>query len=93
MTEPFRDAGLAAERTQLAWQRYALGLAIAGILCLRAGLVGEHSVLGFGLAFVLGGLAAVSQIRGPYLAPSTAIKLVLSATLVAAAGALLLGVL
>jgi uncharacterized membrane protein YidH (DUF202 family) len=91
VSEPLRDPGAAFERTQLAWQRYALGLAVVGVLCLRSGLVGQHTVLGFTLAFVLGGLAALLQILGPRLTPHRAVRLATAASLIAAVGAVVLG--
>jgi hypothetical protein len=93
VTGPFRDPSLAAERTQLAWQRYTLGLATAAALCLRSGIVGRHTLVGFALAGILGALAALLQIAGPGLSPRTAAWLVTAASLIAAGGALLLGLL
>lgn len=87
------DPGLAFERTQLAWQRYAFGLAIIAALSFRAGIHGRHEVAGFAIAFVLGGLAAALQFKGPRTDPETAVRLALAASLVAAAGALLLALL
>lgn len=88
-----RDPGLAAERTQLAWQRYAFAVAIIAALCLRAGVSGRHAVVGFAVAFVLGVCAAVLQIGGPRLEPERAVRVALAASLIAAAGALLLALL
>jgi uncharacterized membrane protein YidH (DUF202 family) len=85
-----RDPGLAAERTQLAWQRYSFSVAIVAMLGLRAGLRGNHPVVAFGIAGVLGGLAAAMQYEGPRLDAQVAVRLVLAASLTAAAGALLL---
>jgi uncharacterized membrane protein YidH (DUF202 family) len=83
----------AFERTQLAWQRYALGVAVIAILSLRAGLAGEHDIVAFALAFALGATAAVLQLLGPRIDSRTAIRLALAASLLAAAGSLLLALL
>lgn len=93
MTEPGRDRGLAAERTQLAWQRSAFAVAVVGILSLRAGLVGQHEVAAFAIAFVLAALAGALQLAGPRLPPDAAIKLAVGASLFAAAGSLVLALL
>ncbi|MFL5894431.1 MAG: alpha/beta fold hydrolase, partial [Thermoleophilaceae bacterium] len=85
-----RDPGLAAERTQLAWQRFALSLAVIGALGLRAGLAHHHSTLGFATAALLGAAAAGLQLRGPRMAARSAIRAALAATLLAAALALAL---
>jgi uncharacterized membrane protein YidH (DUF202 family) len=82
-----RDPGLAPERTGLAWQRFALALAVVGALGLRAGLAHRHEILGFALAAVTGAAAAVLQLSGPRLTPERAVRLALTATLTAAAGA------
>jgi uncharacterized membrane protein YidH (DUF202 family) len=87
------DPGLAAERTQLAWQRYSFGVAIIAALSLRAGLRGKHEVVAFAIAFVLGALAAALQYTGPRMTPRAAVRLALAASLAAAAGALLLALL
>jgi uncharacterized membrane protein YidH (DUF202 family) len=87
------DPGLATERTQLAWQRYSFGIAIVAMLGLRAGLRGNHPVIAFTIAFVLGAVAAALQFQGPRLDPRPAIQLALAASLFAAAGALLLALL
>jgi uncharacterized membrane protein YidH (DUF202 family) len=87
------DPGLAFERTQLAWQRYTLGAAVVAILSLRAGLVENHEVAAFAIAFVIAALAAVLQLAGPRLQPRTAIRLSLATTLFAAAGSVLLALL
>lgn len=87
------DAGLAAERTQLAWQRQAFSVGVIALLSLRAGLAGHHEVAAFMIAFALGSLAATLQIAGPRMAPATAVRLALGGSLVAAAGALLLALL
>lgn len=89
----FEDAGLARERTQLAWQRYAFGVALVAALGLRTGLRGKHPVVAFGMAFVLGALAVALQYTGPRLGPRTAVHLALASSLAAAAGALLLALL
>jgi uncharacterized membrane protein YidH (DUF202 family) len=87
------DPGLAFERTQLAWQRYTLGVAIVAILSLRAGLAGKHEVAAFGIAFVLAGLAAALQFVGPRTNPRRAVHLALACSLTAAAGSLMLALL
>jgi uncharacterized membrane protein YidH (DUF202 family) len=85
------DSGLAVERTQLAWQRYTLGLAIVAVLSLRAGVVGDDEVAAFAIAFVLGALGAALQLVGPRANPRRAVRLVLAASLTAATGSLVLG--
>lgn len=85
-----RDPGLAPERTQLAWQRFALSLAVIGALALRAGLAHHHSTLGFVIAAILGAVAAALQLRGPRLPQQTAIKAAVAATVCAAVAALTL---
>ena len=87
------DAGLAEERTQLAWQRYTFGIAIIAMLALRAGLRGRHEIVAFTITFVLGALAATLQLEGPRLNPRIAVHLALAASMVAAAGSLLLALL
>jgi uncharacterized membrane protein YidH (DUF202 family) len=78
------------ERTQLAWQRYTLGLAIVAVLSLRAGVVGDDDVAAFAIAFVLGALAAALQLVGPRANPRRAVRLGLAASLTAATGSLVL---
>jgi uncharacterized membrane protein YidH (DUF202 family) len=84
---------LAVERTQLAWQRYSLGVAVVAILSLRAGIVGQHQTAAFAIAFVLGVFATALQVAGPRVETRTAIRLALAASLFAAAGSLLLALL
>ena len=79
------------ERTQLAWQRYTLALAIVAVLSLRAGVVGDDEVAAFVIAFLLGALAAALQFVGPRANPRRAVRLVLAASLTAAMGSLVLG--
>ena len=90
MTQPATDASLAIERTTLSWQRFSLQVAVVGLLCMRAALVGHHPLLGFLLAFVLAAFAASLQIAGPKLPVRLGVRLALAATLTAAAGSLLL---
>ena len=78
------------ERTQLAWQRYAFGVGLIAILSLRAGLAGQHDIAAFAIAFVLGAIAAALQVIGPRIESHAAIRLALAASLLAAAGSLLL---
>ena len=87
------DPGLAAERTQLAWQRFTFGIAIVAMLGLRAGLHGHNEVVAFTVAFVLGALAALLQLGGPRMNRPRAIGLALAASMTAAAGALALALL
>jgi uncharacterized membrane protein YidH (DUF202 family) len=82
----------AGERTQLAWQRFALALAVVGALGLRAGVAHRHSSLGFVVAGIMGAFAAMLQVAGPRLRPGSAVRLALAATLAAAAGAIALAV-
>jgi uncharacterized membrane protein YidH (DUF202 family) len=91
MNEP--KPGLAFERTQLAWQRYTLGVAVVAILSLRVGLAGKHPVAAFAIAFVLAGLAAWLQFAGPRANPRRAVHLALACSLTAAAGSLVLALL
>jgi hypothetical protein len=87
------DPGLAFERTQLAWQRYTFGIAIVAALSLRAGIRGKHDIVAFALAGVLGAVAGVLQLRGPRMERRRAVRVALAASLLAAAGALLLALL
>ena len=87
------DRGLATERTQLAWQRSAFAVAAIAVLSLRAGLVGTDKITAFATAFLLAALAAILQVAGPRMRPDLAVRVALAASLVAAAGALLLAVL
>src|SRR4051794_38902107 len=87
------DGGLALERTQLAWQRYTLGVAVVAILSMRAGLRGKHELAAFGIAFVLAALAATLQLLGPRANPRRAVHLALVCSLTAAAGSLILALL
>ena len=84
------DRGLAVERTELAWQRFAFSVAVIALLSLRAGLAGHETVAAFVIAFALAALAATLQLVGPRMAPPTAVRFALAASLVAAAGALAL---
>lgn len=93
MSTPLRDPGLATERTQLAWQRYTLAVAVVAILSVRSGLAGRHQLPAFAIAALLAGSAGVLQVLGPKLAPGAAIRVVLATSLAAAAGALILALL
>lgn len=84
------DPDGALERTQLAWQRYAFGVAIIAILSMRAGLAGQHAIAAFAIASVLGALAVVLAIIGPRVESARAVHFALGASLFAAAAALLL---
>jgi Domain of unknown function (DUF202) len=84
------DPDGALERTQLAWQRYAFGVAVIAILSMRAGLAGQHAIAAFAIASVLGATAAVLAIIGPRVEAGHAIHLALAASLFAAAAALVL---
>jgi hypothetical protein len=85
-----RDPGLASERTRLAWQRFALALAVIGALGLRAGLSHGHAVAGFVLAALMGAAAAALQLAGPRMEGERAVRLAMAATLTAALGAVVL---
>ena len=87
------DPDGAFERTQLAWQRFAFGVAVIAILAMRAGLAGQHVVAAFAIAAVLGTLAVVLQVIGPRTESRRAIHLALAASLLAAAGSLVLALL
>ena len=87
------DPDGAFERTQLAWQRYAFGVAIIAILSMRAGLAGSNEVAAFALAFLLGTASLVLQVIGPRIESHRAVHLALAASLFAAAGALVLALL
>jgi uncharacterized membrane protein YidH (DUF202 family) len=85
-----RDPLLAPERTVLAWQRFALGLAAIAALALRAGVTHHHEIIGFATAGLLAAAAAVLQLAGPRIEGHRAVRLALGATLAAAAGSLAL---
>jgi hypothetical protein len=87
------DPDGAFERTQLAWQRYAFGVAIVALLAMRAALAGQHVVIAFGIAAVLGTLALVLQIIGPRIESHRAIHVALAASLLSALAALVLALL
>ena len=87
------DPDGAFERTQLAWQRYAFGVAIIAILAMRAGLAGEHDIAAFAIASVLGATSAAIAVIGPRVESHRAVHLALAASLFAAAAALVLALL
>lgn len=93
MSDPSADRGLAGERTQLAWQRYTLAVAVVAILSVRAGIVGHDHIVAFAIAALLAASAATLQVAGPRLQRATATVVVVGTSLVAAAGALLLALL
>jgi len=84
------DPDGAFERTQLAWQRYAFGVAIIAILSMRAGLAGQHAIAAFAIASILGATAVVLAIIGPRVESSRAVHWALAASLFADAAAALL---
>lgn len=90
MNEQLPDPSLAAERTQLAWQRTAFSLAVIAVLALRAGIRGQHDVAAFAIAAVIGAVSTWLQIFGPRLEPRTAIRVVLASSLGSAAASLVL---
>lgn len=83
----------ATERTQLAWQRFALAIAAIGLLALRAGLLEEHAAAGFAVATAMALTATFLQLGGPRIDSARAVAVATGATLGAAAGALMLVVL
>ena len=87
------DPDGAFERTQLAWQRFAFGVAIVAVLSMRAGLVGNHEVAAFAIASLLGVVAVAIQVFGPRVSSHRAINLALAASLLSAAGSLVLALL
>ena len=80
----------ATERTQLAWQRFALALAVIGLLALRAGLLEDHAAVGFAVAIAMALAATFLPVAGPRIEVPRAVAVATAATLGAAIGALLL---
>ena len=91
-----RDAGLAAERTVLAWQRTSLALAVnGGLLLARSPLGGRAGVVLAAVAFVLAGWVAVLGARRARVleqdVPALAVPARAVVVLAAAVAALALG--
>lgn len=75
-TEPERpaDAGTAAERTALSWQRTALGVVATGALTVRWSVT-EHFPMLPGIALtVFGGVAGLFVVRQRYLRVLTTVR-------------------
>jgi uncharacterized membrane protein YidH (DUF202 family) len=100
-----RPAGLAGDRTALAWTRSALNMAASGTLIARAAFIANLDVLGVLSAIAMAMMALLTwdhgqaiyaerALSGPFPAPQpTALALLTAATVVIAALAILVTIL